>query len=224
MPRQLEQLKLTAKNVHDTVDFLLNDSRNEKMDWSWLYSLFSTPLHKGDCSDMCCDQISPQSFNLHKFTGSTKAWCCNVVNFGGVRLLPLMGESEADYLTDLIGSDSFFLRDYKGKGINFLCYNAPCPREVRPFWCRIYPFFPLLSADGKIVGVWFANQRTPSTAGCMLKWRKEFSPLFLKGWEVALRNVDIRKNYRLFLVAETSAIVYPMLTRKENDETMRGGD
>jgi len=134
----------------------------------------------------------------------------------------LQGQSEADYLYKYFGD--YIVQEHpdesagKNREYYFICEMKACPREHRPFFCRVFPFLPIVSLDGKVVGVYqhLRVNRDHNVAGyegeagkidgCYLEWgdiltqNPEWEARFIGLWEYCLKNEEIRRFLSLFYV------------------------
>ncbi|NLE37351.1 MAG: hypothetical protein GX621_04935 [Pirellulaceae bacterium] len=124
------------------------------IDWKAVYAtpLFDVGACHAHCGGYCCRNFYADDFRIL----SAKEV-----------ILPML-ESEYDYLTSIGGlegvSDRASYKEFapvEGHSVRLVFMRCSCeglcrPHAHRPFICRLYPYFPLVDADGMIVGFDYA--------------------------------------------------------------------
>lgn len=139
-----------------------------------------TPLY-GDCGKLC----------------SCK--CCSGSDKDGMLLLP--GEEELFY--HLSGYHVYYDDKYKSYAVS--CQGT-CNRKVRPFSCRIFPFFPYVKNDGKYSSISVAPDIRALDFCNILTEDIEVTKKYLRALRISARILCQNEDIRQYLARITDII------------------
>lgn len=198
----------------------------DDVEWGYIYEVFSPPYYAGlDCADLCGDSLTKEQRERNKETGHTNGWCCNATHGSGAKgdhpvyPVSLMGASEYNYLVTFEEAEDLLYEvpDSEGSYVFICAHNPCCPRRIRPFWCRAWPFVPVLDEEGDIIGVYQLFSKETGAGQCQLEWDVcsripiddyTWNDRFIDAWNLVLRLEEAIEFTRNFSVDEMRERLY----------------
>ena len=196
---------LPVNSAHDMLQFLFQKEPDILVDWGWVYHCLAEPLlAKKDCASGCA---------FVQIEGKAVGECCGIDVTSIGHRVELVDEIEASFLSKHCDDKTGLLirNFYDVDDCMWLCAPHKCNRYARPFWCRSYPFLPVVDRAGKVYGVYTYRTGENDPTSCPVQW-DEVTPAwkeqFVQAWEHVLQSVSGRNFVQIFLLDVLDEKVY----------------